>query len=137
MRKVFISLKGALFQVDPENVKISIREDSEDAQFIRKFGFDPKDLPVEELFIGEVDYKLDPYLIEEFALALRGYAQALQGLVELYMGDLRTGTEDRQKLSQEYASWMDVQIQKLERDLEEVKEHLRQVGEGEVIKKEV
>ncbi len=137
MRKVFISLKGALFQVDPENVKISVREDSEDAQFIRKFGFDPKDLPIEEVFVGEVDYQLDPYLIEEFALALRGYAQALQGLVELYMGDLRTGTEDRRKLSQEYASWMDVQIQKLERDLEEVKEHLRQVGEGEVIKKEV
>ena len=137
MRKVFISLKGALFQVDPENVKISVREDSEDAQFIRKFGFDPKDLLVEELFIGEVGHELDPYLIEEFALALRGYAQALQGLVELYMGDLRTGTEDRQKLSQEYASCMDVQVRKLEGDLERVKEHLRQVGEGEVIKKEV
>ena len=118
MRKVLISLKGAIFQADPENVKISVREDSEDAQLIREFGFEPKEIPIEEVFVGEVDYELDPYLIEEFALALRGYAQALQGLVELYMDDVRMGTEDKKKLSQEYASWMDVQIEKLERDLE-------------------
>lgn len=135
--KTYIKVGGLVISTKPGNVKVSLVEGDENREIIEKLGFNPESLPPTEVFTVTVTDELDTGRIEDFALHLRCYAQAIQALVEMYLDEKRMSKDDEEKkLSQSYAGWIDFQIEKLEEDVEKIRDYLTGVLNGEVIVEE-
>ena len=134
MKKTFVSVLGVPVEVCPQNLKIAVRKGTEEARAIEKLGFDPEELPPEDVkvFTAYVSHELDTDRVEEFIFALRGYAKALGGLVRSYLSEVKEGRKDKKALSREYAECMGVLLERLKRDLDRLSDYLSQLEEGEV-----